>query len=90
MIVADPNCYEIVIGEITRYVDLMNDQLNHIQSILPEADRVLVGDVVAEKAAANLQKNMEQLRVDLNYLYAVRAALQEEWQAIMGLPTFIP
>ena len=90
MIVADPKCYEQVIGELSHYINVVNDQLNHIQSILPEVDQVLVSDIMAAKSAANLQKNMEQLRADLNYLSAVRAAMQEEWRTIISLPTLIP
>lgn len=90
MIVADPNCYEQVIGELSHYINVVNDQLNHIQSILPDVDQILVGDVMARKSAANLQKNMEQLRADLNILSIIRTALQEELQAMISLPTFIP
>lgn len=90
MIAADPNCYEQVIGELSHYINVVNDQLNHIQSILPDVDQILVGDVMARKSAANLQKNMEQLRADLNILSIIRTALQEELQAMISLPTFIP
>ena len=90
MIAADPNCYEQVIGELSHYINVVNDQLNHIQSILPDVDQILVGDVMARTSAANLQKNMEQLRADLNILSIIRTALQEELQAMISLPTFIP
>ena len=90
MIAADPNCYEQVIGELSHYINVVNDQLNHIQSILPDVDQILVGDVMARKSADNHQKNMEQLRADLNILSIIRTALQEELQAMISLPTFIP